>query len=432
MSDALGGTGDVRVSDADRDLVIAQLRQHAAEGRLTLDEFSERVGQALRAVTRADLDAVLADLPTGSAPVPAKGRVRRWFVAVMSGAEARGRWRTGDRVNAVALMGGCHLDFRRAVIDGPEVVVTAIALMGGIHIVVPEGVEVELTGLPIMGGRHLQIADVPVLPGSPRIVVRAFPIMGGVEVRSKAAGEKDETPAVPGMPPMPGVPTVPGMPVPGVPTVPGMPVPGVHGVHGVPAGQVPFPPNGAEPFRGVPHQPEASVTVPEGTVTIMFSDVCGFSELTERLGDVAMHRLLAEHNRIVRAEVAAHDGQVVKANGDGFMVVFTSAARALRCAAAVQQAVRRVHPGGEEVRLHIGLHAGEVVHDGTDLIGQAVNLASRLTDAAGPDEILVSTLARELAAGSREFRFGEPREVELKGLGPRVAFPLEWKTTETV
>jgi class 3 adenylate cyclase len=122
----------------------------------------------------------------------------------------------------------------------------------------------------------------------------------------------------------------------------------------------------------------------------------------------------------------------VKANGDGFMVVFTSAARALRCAAAVQQAVRRVHPGGEEVRLHIGLHAGEVVHDGTDLIGQAVNLASRLTDAAGPDEILVSTLARELAAGSREFRFGEPREVDLKGLGPRVAFPLEWKATETL
>ena len=427
MSDALGGTGDVRVSDADRDLAIAQLRQHAAEGRLTLDEFSERVGQALGAVTRADLDAVLADLPTGSAPVPAKGRVRRWFVAVMSGAEARGRWRTGARVNAVALMGGCYLDFRRAVIDEPEVVVTAVALMGGVHIIVPEGVDVELTGLPIMGGKRLQIADVPVLPGSPRIVVRAFPIMGGVEVRSKGAGEKDETPAVPGMPPMPGVPTVPGMPVPGVHGVHGVP-----GVAGAPTGHGMFPPNGAGPVRGVSHQPEAGATVPESTVTIMFSDVCAFSELTERLGDVAMHRLLAEHNRIVRAEVAAHDGQVVKANGDGFMVVFTSAARALRCAAAVQQAVRRVHPGGEEVRLHIGLHAGEVVHDGTDLIGQAVNLASRLTDAAGPDEILVSTLARELAAGSREFRFGEPREVDLKGLGPRVAFPLEWKATETL
>lgn len=432
MTEALGGTGDVRVSDADRDAVVAQLRQHASEGRLTLDEFSDRVGQALRAVTRRDLDAVLADLPAESAPVPRQGRVRRWFVGVMSGAEARGRWRTGDRVNAVAVMGGCLLDFRRAVIDAPEVVVTAVALMGGIKILVPEGVEVELTGLPIMGGKSLHVADVPVLPGSPRIVVRAFPIMGGVEVRSKGAGDKDEGPAIPGLPPMPGVPTGLGMPTAlGMP--PGTQVDGAapHPMPGVPTGLGMPASNGAGPAPGAPHQPDAAA-VPEGTVTIMFSDVCGFSELTERLGDVAVHRLLAEHNRIVRGQVAVHDGQVVKANGDGFMVVFTSAARALRCAAAVQQAMRHVQLDGERVRLHIGLHAGEVVHDGADLIGQAVNLASRLTDAAGPDEVLVSSLARELAAGSREFRFGTPREIELKGLGSRVAFPLEWKATETV
>ena len=167
--------------------MVDLLRVHTSEGRLTLDEFSDRVGRALAATTRADLDAVVDDLPTQSAPIPDNRRRRatRWVVAVMSGATRKGRWRTGSSITAVAIMGGAELDFRQAEIDAPEVVVTAFALMGGIDIVVPEGIEVELTGMPIMGGKHIRVADVPILPGSPRIVIRAFPIMGGVTVRSR-------------------------------------------------------------------------------------------------------------------------------------------------------------------------------------------------------------------------------------------------------
>jgi hypothetical protein len=62
-----------------------------------------------------------------------------------------------------------------------------VAVMGGIEITVPEGVEVDMTGFAFMGGRELKVADVPVLPGSPVIRVRAYAVMGGIEVRSRPA-----------------------------------------------------------------------------------------------------------------------------------------------------------------------------------------------------------------------------------------------------
>ena len=95
----------------------------------------------------------------------------------------------------MAVMGKCELDFRRAEIDHDEVIVTAIALMGAAEIIVPEGIDVELIGAPIMGAEHMRLADVPTLPGSPRIVVRAVPIMGDVTVRSKPQRRDDQVAA---------------------------------------------------------------------------------------------------------------------------------------------------------------------------------------------------------------------------------------------
>ena len=171
-----------------------QLREHVVAGRLTLDEFSDRVGRALGATTRADLDAVMADLPSLSAqvaepesgvePVPPRQR-RRWHVAVMSGHDTKGRWRISGQTNAIAVMGGCDLDLRYAEIEGPEVVITAFAFWGGIQVTVPEGFDVELSGFSFMGGRSLKTRDVPLIPGSPRITVRGFAIMGGIDVRSR-------------------------------------------------------------------------------------------------------------------------------------------------------------------------------------------------------------------------------------------------------
>ncbi|MGH9064463.1 MAG: DUF1707 SHOCT-like domain-containing protein [Acidimicrobiales bacterium] len=192
MSDAgTSGPPPVRVSDADRDAAAARLRDHCGEGRLTLDEFRERIGAVFAAQTRADLDRVMVDLPAIPAPVPERARrpSTGWTVSVMGGSSRRGRWRPRARTNVVAVMGGCDLDLRHAEIDGDEVVITAVALMGGIDIVVPEGIEVDLTGIPIMGGKDLQVKPVPLIPGAPRIRVRAFPIMGGVSVRSKSGDD---------------------------------------------------------------------------------------------------------------------------------------------------------------------------------------------------------------------------------------------------
>jgi hypothetical protein len=107
----------------------------------------------------------------------------------MSESESRGRWRLGGHTAVVAVMGQCSVDLSHAEIDGPEVVITALGLMGSIDIVAPEGTDVELTGLSIMGRRSLRMRDVPVLRGSPRIIVRAFPIMGEMNVSTRSASE---------------------------------------------------------------------------------------------------------------------------------------------------------------------------------------------------------------------------------------------------
>src|SRR5579871_2441272 len=91
----------MRVADADRDRTVATLREHVVAGRLTLDEFSDRVGRALDATTRGDLVAVMTDLPAttesaGVSPAPARRR-RRWHIAVLSGHETKGRWRISGK-----------------------------------------------------------------------------------------------------------------------------------------------------------------------------------------------------------------------------------------------------------------------------------------------------------------------------------------------
>ena len=112
---------------------------------------------------------------------------RRWHVAVMSGHSTKGRWRISGKTSAVAVMGGCDLDLRRAEIDGPEVEITAVAFWGGIKVIVPEGFDVELRGFSFMGGRSLRLRDVPIVRGSPRIVVRGFAVMGSIDVVSRSS-----------------------------------------------------------------------------------------------------------------------------------------------------------------------------------------------------------------------------------------------------
>lgn len=198
-----------RVGDAERNHVVSLLSEHCTAGRLTLDEFSERVGAALAARTHGELEATLTDLPrippapgtttmapgtttmpgtTAMAPGTAttiRRRIGRLVLAVMSDTSERGRYVLGPDTTTVAVMGSCRLDLRQAVITEPEIVITAVAVMGSVDIIVPEGIEADLTGLAVMGEKELHLRDMPPIPGSPRILVRAFPVMGSVNVQSR-------------------------------------------------------------------------------------------------------------------------------------------------------------------------------------------------------------------------------------------------------
>lgn len=191
----------LRASDDDRERVVALLREGAADGRLTLGELTERTDRAYAAKTLAELDEITGDLVLGGASAlstsPAADqprKARNWLFALMGGTSRRGRWRVARRVNAISVMGGVSVDLRDAVIDGPEVVITAIPIMGGIDVVVPEGVEVELTGFVLMGGKDSTIKGTP-RPGAPVVRVRAWGTMGGVNVRTPRRRERDEQPA---------------------------------------------------------------------------------------------------------------------------------------------------------------------------------------------------------------------------------------------
>jgi hypothetical protein len=176
----------VRASDAERDRAVATLQATMVEGRLTLEEYSGRLDAAYAARTREELDELLRDLPTTAALPERRRPASRWTVAVMGGATKRGRWRIEGRTRAVAVMGGCHLDLRRAELAGSEVTIEAYAIMGGIEIVVPENVEVELSGIAIMGGKDHRPGRREPPPGAPVVRVRALAVMGGVSVKTKA------------------------------------------------------------------------------------------------------------------------------------------------------------------------------------------------------------------------------------------------------
>ena len=161
-----------------------------------------------------------------------------------------------------------------------------------------------------------------------------------------------------------------------------------------------------------------SVTAPDGTVTILFSDIEASTVVNERLGDIRWLELLRSHHAIVRNLVHEHGGHEVKTQGDGFMIVFGSARRAVRCARAIQPAIDArlgAHPDGP-IRVRIGLHTGEAIKDEADFYGKNVVLAARITDQARGGEILASSVVKQLTESAGDIRFDNGREMELDGL----------------
>lgn len=191
--------GRMRVSDSERDEIAERLREAFAEGRLDHDEHSERVDAVYLAKTRAELDALVVDLPnSGSslpatrpdgtpAPVEGAGRIvsaspsSTSAVAVFSGAERSGEWVVPERFTAVGIMGGVELDLREARFTAKETTIQAHALMGAVEIAVPDDVVVRMDGIGIMGAFWKEGDSTPVSdPDAPVVRVVGVALMGAV------------------------------------------------------------------------------------------------------------------------------------------------------------------------------------------------------------------------------------------------------------
>ena len=156
--------------------------------------------------------------------------------------------------------------------------------------------------------------------------------------------------------------------------------------------------------------------VPEDVLaTVVFTDIVGSTERAAALGDTEWHRVLERHDDLVRAELARWRGREVKQLGDGFLAAFEGPARAIRCAQAITEGVRRF---GLEIRA--GVHTGECERRGDDLAGMAVHIGARVGAAADAGEILVSGTVRDLVVGSG-IAFADRGTHELKGV------PGEWR-----
>lgn len=443
-------TPEIRASDAEREYVVDVLRGHCSEGRIDLDEFSERINRVYAARTIGELNDITADLPVlaTSRSMHTTGdtsRTRRaikWTIGIMSGPARRGRWRVEGETTAVAFMGGVTLDLRDAEIAGDEIVIRCFALMGGIEIIVPEGIEVHESGIPFMGGFDNKTADVPILPGSPVVKVTGFAMMGGVDIKSKASpaeekkrkeerrrSREERRQAFRGMhdarhdarrdvheaiqqAKLEAIQQAREATKRALAAIP-------EWIGEQAAAQT----QTEKPAPAPQQRMQNTNPAPEGTVTLLVTDIEGSTVMTEEMGDIRWMRVLNKHNEQVRQCVADHQGIELKFQGDGFLLAFPSARKALLCAVSLQKVFADM-----ELPVRMGLHTGEVIRDGDDLYGRNVILATRISDQARGGEILVSSLTKELTDSSGDLDFSDDRELELKGLnGTFRVWSLDWK-----
>ena len=173
-------SGDlVRASDDDRERAVLALREHLAAGRLTLEEFTERMTSALAATTTADLEAPLRELPVAERT---RRRPTRFLLALFGSTERAGRLRLGRRALCVSLFGNVDFDLRQATLEGDVITIFAVAMFAALDVYVPEGVEVDLHGLTVFGHKDANGSDPEPLPGTPIVRVYAFGLFCGMDV----------------------------------------------------------------------------------------------------------------------------------------------------------------------------------------------------------------------------------------------------------
>jgi hypothetical protein len=167
----------VRASDADRERAVLALREHLVAGRLTLEEFTDRVSTALAATTTEEL--AVRDL---SVAAPTRRKPTRFVPALFSSTRRDGRLRIRRRVLCFVGFGNIDLDLRQASLEGDVVTVIGLAAFSALDVYVPEGIEVDLHGLTVFGHKNARGKDTPPLPGTPLVRVYTFGAFAGIDV----------------------------------------------------------------------------------------------------------------------------------------------------------------------------------------------------------------------------------------------------------
>ena len=147
--------------------------------------------------------------------------------------------------------------------------------------------------------------------------------------------------------------------------------------------------------------------------TLLFTDIVGSTTLAAEIGDRRWRDVLDQHHELVRVELERFKGREVATTGDGFFAVFDGPAQAVRCASAIMETVSSL-----DLRLHAGIHTGEVEVRGEDLGGLTVHIGARIAALAAAGEVLVSSTVKDLLAGS-SFRMEDRGDHELKGVPDR-------------
>jgi class 3 adenylate cyclase len=187
-------------------------------------------------------------------------------------------------------------------------------------------------------------------------------------------------------------------------------------------------PGPIQAFLGaLPAHPVGEAYVESPVRAVLFTDICGSTELTAALGDQAATTLVREHDAIVRRSLGAHAGREVKHTGDGIMASFSSISASVESAIEIHRSLAERNQSAETpLELRIGISAGEPVTDQGDLFGATVQLAARLCASCAPGSITVSVAVRELCIGKR-LRFDDRGPAHLKGFtDPIQCYAVGW------
>ena len=175
-------TPALRAADADREQTVATLREHAVEGRLSLEEFTDRMSTAYLAGTKDQLDELLSDLPSGGPVSASRRKPTRFVFSVFGSSEREGRIRIKRRVTCLTCFGNVDLDLRQATLERDVVTIVALGIFGAIDIYVPEGIEIDLHGFTLGGHKRARGNDPPPRPETPLGRVFAISVFAGIDV----------------------------------------------------------------------------------------------------------------------------------------------------------------------------------------------------------------------------------------------------------